>query len=90
MTIAKSAASAVINTLSNNDFLGVIRFGSDASTVYSDKITRATISQKELFINDIDTLEAQGQTNYEEALKLGFSKLNAAESDEYGAPCTNG
>ena len=50
MTIAKDAASAVINTLSNNDFLGVIQFGSTASTVYSDKITRATITQKEAII----------------------------------------
>lgn len=46
MTLAKSAATAVVNTLSNNDFLGVISFGSSASSVYSDKVTRATIGEK--------------------------------------------
>ena len=51
ITIAKSAAKAVVNTLSNNDFLGVISFGSTATTVHSSKITRATLSHKESVIS---------------------------------------
>lgn len=90
LSLAKEAAAAVVNTLSNNDFLGIINFGSSASTVYSNKIFRATISEKEAIISDIDALEATGQTNYEAAFQKGFQLLNAAESDEYGAPCTNG
>lgn len=30
ITLAKEAAKSVVNTLSNNDFLGVITFGSTA------------------------------------------------------------
>ena len=54
--IAKSAAKSVVNTLSNNDFLGVISFGSTATTVYSSKITRATLTHKESLISEIDAL----------------------------------
>lgn len=35
-------------------------------------------------------METSGQTNYQAAFELGFSMLNTAESDEFGAPCTNG
>lgn len=90
MTLAKDAASAVINTLSNSDFVGVIKFSSSAQVVYSSKIIRATISEKEAFITDIEALEANGQTNYEAAIRKGFQLLNAAESDEFGVPCVNG
>ncbi len=44
MNIAIDAASAVVNTLSNNDFLGVIKFHSAAEVVFSDKIVRAKTS----------------------------------------------
>ena len=46
MTIAKDAAKAVVNTLSNSDFVGVINFGSTASALFSNKIIRATTSDK--------------------------------------------
>ena len=90
MTLAKDAAKAVINTLSNNDFVGIISFGSSATTVNTTKVTRATIANKQGFTSAIDALEASGQTNYEGAFQKGFELLNAAQSDEYGAPCTNG
>ena len=88
--IAREAASAVINTLSNNDFLGVISFSSTASTVYSSTITRATIAHKAAIIEKVGELYPTGQTNFEDAIRLGFSMLNAATKDEYGAPCLNG
>ena len=62
--IAKDATSAVINTLSNNDFVAVISFSGDASTVFSSRIIRATSNNKESFTTSINDLEAVGQTNY--------------------------
>ena len=56
LQIAKDAATAVVNTLSNNDFVGVIQFGSTASTLYSNKIIRATSTDKEGIIAEIDAL----------------------------------
>ena len=90
MTIAKDAATAVVNTLSNSDFVGVINFATSASSVDSSKITRATASVKESLIEKIDALEAVGSTNYEAAFRMAFDMLSAAENDEYGAPCPNG
>ena len=72
MNIAKDAATSVINTLSNNDFVAVVSFNGDASTVFSSRIIRATYNDKESFTTSIDALEAQGQTNYESAFKKGF------------------
>lgn len=46
LQIAKDAATAVVNTLSNSDFVGVINFGSSASALHSNKIIRATIEEK--------------------------------------------
>ena len=46
LQIAKDAATAVINTLSNSDFIGVISFGSTASTLFANKIKRATSENK--------------------------------------------
>lgn len=90
LTLAKDAATNVVNTLSNSDFVGVISFGSSASSVKNSKITRATTEVKEALITEIDALEASGQTNYEGAFTKGLALLKAAQNDEYGAPCSNG
>ena len=90
LELAKTAAKSVINTLSNNDFLGVINFGSTARTVYTNKITRATIDHRYRMEEEINNLEVTGFTNYQAAFQLGFDMINAAETDEFGAPCTNG
>jgi secreted protein with Ig-like and vWFA domain len=36
--IAKEAAKSVVNTFSNNDFVGVVTFSDDAQTLYSKKL----------------------------------------------------
>lgn len=90
LTIAKDAATAVVNTLSNNDFIGVINFGSSASRIHSQKIIRATATDKESINNEIDGLSANGQTNFQNAFENAFSMLASAQNDEYGAPCSNG
>ena len=42
LTIAKSAAKAVVGTFSNSDFVGVLEFDSSSNTLVSSQITRAT------------------------------------------------
>ena len=56
LQLAKDAATAVVNTLSNSDFVGVINFGSSASALHSNKILRATITEKESIVSAIDGL----------------------------------
>ena len=41
--LALKACKSVINTLSNNDFIGVVVFSQNASSLVSDQITRATL-----------------------------------------------
>ena len=81
LDIAKDAAISVVNTLSNSDFVGVLSFASNANTVYTEKITRATTEVKEQIIEKINSLSALGQTNYQAAFSKGFSLLNAATTD---------
>ena len=40
--LAKAAAKSVLSTLSNNDFVGLIIFNSEAKSLYSNRILRAT------------------------------------------------
>ena len=67
LEVPRTAAKAVINTLSNNDFLGVISFGTSARTVYTSQITRATIDHRWVMEQEIDKLEFSGLTNYQAA-----------------------
>ena len=47
MTSAISAAKAVVNTFSNNDFIGVIKFSSNANSLINGRIKRATTEYKQ-------------------------------------------
>ena len=42
INLAKTAAKKVVDTLSNNDFVGVVAFSQNATSLVTDKITRAT------------------------------------------------
>jgi len=42
INIAKDGAIAVINTLSFIDFIGIVQFNDNATSLYTDKIVRAT------------------------------------------------
>lgn len=47
LEIAKKASKTVINTLNNNDFIGVISFGNSGVSLMYDNIVRATSTVKE-------------------------------------------
>ena len=46
LNLAKDAAKAVVNTLSNSDFVAIISFSNVARSIYKNRITRATSSEK--------------------------------------------
>ena len=87
ITIAKSAAKSVINTLSNSDFIGVLAFNDEVTTLNSNRVVRATDEVKTKLAEAIDELTVDGKTNYEAAFQQGFNMLDAAADDEFGAPC---
>ena len=87
ISLAKDAATSVVNTLSNSDFVGVVKFESTASYVHSQKILRGTQETKDALNSGIWNLNAGGGTNYEQGLRLAMNMLSSAEEDEFGPPC---
>ena len=47
ISLAREAGKEIIDTLSNNDYVGVIKYSTYANYVYSDKIIRATTAVKD-------------------------------------------
>lgn len=83
---AKEALISVVNTLSNNDFVGVVTFSDVAE---GNSLARATTENKQSIIEYINGLEAGGSTNYKAAFDKGFELLENAKKDEFGSPCTD-
>lgn len=69
--LSQAASKSVIDTLGNSDWIGMIRFDSDAYFV-TNSLTRATESAKTTIKNTIDTLSPLGGTNYEAAFRKTF------------------
>ena len=75
LEIMQEAASAVLDTLTNNDYATVIQFSTDAES-YSNTLLSVTDKNRCLLENYIDNLEAGGITNYEAAFELAFKLMN--------------
>ena len=50
LSVAKEAAKRVINTLSNNDFVGIVSFSDNAKILYKAGLNRADSTVKEELI----------------------------------------
>ncbi len=46
LSTAKKASKIVLNTLNNNDFIGIISFGNSGNSLVYDNIVRATATVK--------------------------------------------
>ena len=58
--------------------------------MYSNKILRATTDVKNDLLSEIGAFGPLGGTNYESGFRRAFTLLQAAQRDEFGAPCTDG
>lgn len=56
ITYAKEAVNNVLNTLSNNDFVGIVTFSNDANFLLESGIKRATLEYKQKLNEAIDLL----------------------------------
>lgn len=72
MTKTKNAAKAVVDMLSWADHATVIGFSSSVKTMTDTKLMAATSTNKQLMNNFIDSLNANGSTNYEVAFLKAF------------------
>ena len=60
----KEATKTIIDTLSSNDFVGVIAFSTTAKSLLNNNIRRATSVFKEELKSTIDDIKVGGETNY--------------------------
>ena len=85
ISLAKEAASSVINTLGPADTAAVITFATHADSVHFSKIVQATTYNKNRLLEKIDYISANGATDYEKAFRKAFEMLEQANKDEFGA-----
>ncbi|XP_076283345.1 ca[2+] channel Muscle-specific alpha2/delta subunit isoform X1 [Lasioglossum baleicum] len=92
-TIAKATINAILDTLSNNDFVTVLSYTNGTTDVvdcFKDILIQATPENVETFKNAITTVKTEGQANLTEAFGKAFELLsNYRETRGCGAdtPC---
>ena len=90
LSIAKDAATTVVNTLTNFDYVGLVIFSDDARVVPirgSNFLIQATNDNLRLITSAIDTLRASGGTNYGAAFNTAFDLLERSRSAESFVNC---
>jgi len=75
LNIMKDAAKYVINTLSVGDYVSVITFNTDASSLISSRLQRVRDIDRSTISAKIDALVANGNTNFYDGFKLAFDTI---------------
>ena len=86
LELAKDAAKTVINTLTNFDYVGVVKFSDTASTL-ENTLLPATLANIRSLNSDIDGITARGTTNYEAAFREAFDLLTRSKTQERASSC---
>lgn len=90
---ARTTISAILDTLSNNDFVTVLSYSNGTTDVvdcFRDMLIQATPENVETFKKAIATVKTEGQANLTEAFSRAFNLLsNYRETRRCGAdtPC---
>merc|ERR1719409_464551 len=88
MKLLKTAAKAMMDGLTQADFVAVVDFDSDAKTFQGNKfMARASSSFRNEMKGFIEGLEARGGTNYEEAFRKAFEIADTAYRSKYESGC---
>ncbi|XP_076233881.1 ca[2+] channel Muscle-specific alpha2/delta subunit isoform X2 [Calliopsis andreniformis] len=77
-TIARSTVNAILDTLSNNDFMTVLSYTNETYDVvpcFKDMLIQATPENVETFKNAITTVKTEGLANLTEAFTRAFNLL---------------
>ena len=85
MGLARQAASAVLDTLTEADFAGIVSF--DGCTLkYSETMVRVTDDNRERMKHWVNHLMPGSTTNYAAAFESAFEVLSASSSDVLACP----
>ena len=77
MSLAKEAATKVLNTLNDYDYIGIVEFDTEASR-YSTRMKQFTTNEACLISDYIDDLYASGGTNFIGAFDEAFDMYEAS------------
>ncbi len=83
LSFAKKAAKDIVETLTINDWVGLITFNNKA-TAHTPNLIRASIKNKEFLNMTIDKLDTSPGTNYHEAFTTVYQLINSTRKDEKG------
>ncbi|XP_015587853.1 voltage-dependent calcium channel subunit alpha-2/delta-3 isoform X2 [Cephus cinctus] len=78
ITIAKKTVAAILETLSNNDFVTVLTYANETREVvpcFKDKLVQATPENVDTFIKSIDNIKPMENGNLTDAFISAFSLL---------------
>ena len=81
LDLVKHALNTIVNALSDNDMICIIKFSNTASVI-SDFV-KLTRYGKDATLENIKRLESDGMTNLWAGLKLGIDKITSNYSDNY-------
>lgn len=86
----KEAVKALLDTLSNTDFIGIVVFSSSAAYVPASqtRLMRANAANVELLKDRVDLLVADGSTYMDLGFDLAFNMLAASATSEETSQCT--
>jgi hypothetical protein len=89
LDLMKEAAKRVVSTLTVGDRVGIVPFNTGASAIVSNdgSMFIATEENKETLLRAIDGLEADGRTNFYDALKISFDVLDRSAQEERTVNC---
>jgi len=90
--LMKQAAKRIVSTLTVADRIAIVPFASQPTNVIARDtkyMYTATEENKQLILEQIDGLEAGGQTNFMEAFQQGFDIFNKTIAQEYHVNCNS-
>jgi hypothetical protein len=77
LDLLKKAAKRVVNTLTANDRIGIVRFSDNATSISPDgRMRKANETIRKMICDEIDSFEAKGETNFDNAFKIAFDVIN--------------
>ena len=88
MQLLKTAAKALVDGLTMSDFVAVVDFDSEAKTYEGNKFwSRAASGFRDTLKDFIDSLQADGGTEYLKAFEKAFEVADTGYASNYGSGC---
>ncbi|XP_014474755.1 PREDICTED: voltage-dependent calcium channel subunit alpha-2/delta-3 isoform X2 [Dinoponera quadriceps] len=92
-TIARTTVSSILDTLSNNDFVTLLKYGNDTSDMvpcFKDMLIQATPENLDTFKKSMSNVTTEGVANLTAAFTAAFSLLETYRETrgcDTGTPC---